>query len=311
MHTSKTTILNVLPRQVYAVLCFLYVLIALPVTVTAQKISFEDIKSECRGSSFESRVRLTVARFSVSTLDAQNKFGGELATMLSNGLQQTNCFRVLESISNANDLTGEIAFGQSGMTNGSSSPESGKMLGAQVVVTGEVTEYNEGQGGLTLGGFSVGTNKARLGFILKIVNPATREILFSESINVIGRKNGLSGLSLGRIGILGSNTQNKAFSNAIEQAILQACAVLVDNKDMIPLPEANSGVEEIVSYNSSNCSLLGSAAPPSVMIIVPEVHIQRPIPDPAGETEIIRRFIESGFKVLTRAFTTISVTQKR
>ncbi len=262
------------------------------------KISFEEIRQNCQNKPFDQRVRLTVARFSVSTPHAQGQFGGELSTMLTNALQQTSCFRVLESIKNAEDMTGELAFGASGMTSGGSSPEAGKMLGAQVVVTGEVTEYNDGKSNVSIGGLSVGSDKARVGFVLKLVNPQTRDVLFSRSINVLGKKNGFSGLKVFGLNAVGGNSQNQAVSNAVELAILEAVSVIVDNMENIPLPEANSGVATAVSYNSSNCSMLSSGNPPSVMVIIPEIHIQRKIPDPAGETEIIRKFIEAGFRVV-------------
>jgi TolB-like protein len=40
---------------------------------------------------------------------------------------------------------------------------------------------------------------------------------------------------------------------------------------------------------------------PRLMIMIPEVHIHRPIPDPAGETEMIRKFVASGFRVVDQA----------
>jgi hypothetical protein len=35
-----------------------------------------------------------------------------------------------------------------------------------------------------------------------------------------------------------------------------------------------------------------------IMVIIPEYHIQRPIPDPAGETEVTRAFIAEGFRMV-------------
>lgn len=35
-----------------------------------------------------------------------------------------------------------------------------------------------------------------------------------------------------------------------------------------------------------------------IMVVIPEYHIQRPVPDPAAETEIIRQFIQAGFKTV-------------
>lgn len=39
-------------------------------------------------------------------------------------------------------------------------------------------------------------------------------------------------------------------------------------------------------------------AKPRIMVVIPETHIARRIPDPAGETEVIRRLVEDGFRVV-------------
>ncbi len=40
---------------------------------------------------------------------------------------------------------------------------------------------------------------------------------------------------------------------------------------------------------------------PRIMVIIPEQHLTRKIPDPAGETEIIKRLLEKGFKVVDQS----------
>lgn len=35
-----------------------------------------------------------------------------------------------------------------------------------------------------------------------------------------------------------------------------------------------------------------------IMVVIPEKHIERPVPDPAGETEMIRVFLDQGFRVV-------------
>lgn len=40
---------------------------------------------------------------------------------------------------------------------------------------------------------------------------------------------------------------------------------------------------------------------PRLMVILPEFHVTRPIPDPAGETEIVRQLVEAGFKVVDQS----------
>jgi curli biogenesis system outer membrane secretion channel CsgG len=38
-----------------------------------------------------------------------------------------------------------------------------------------------------------------------------------------------------------------------------------------------------------------------IMVVIPEIHITRKIPDPAGETEIIRKLVERGFEVVDQS----------
>ncbi|MCK5681258.1 hypothetical protein KAI46_10665 [bacterium] len=40
---------------------------------------------------------------------------------------------------------------------------------------------------------------------------------------------------------------------------------------------------------------------PRIMVVIPEYHILRKVPDPAGETEIIRRFLEEGFMLVDQS----------
>lgn len=40
---------------------------------------------------------------------------------------------------------------------------------------------------------------------------------------------------------------------------------------------------------------------PRIMVILPETHISRPAPDPAGETELIRQLLEAGFKLVDQS----------
>ncbi len=202
-----------------------FALIVLPYRTQAQgnpNVTFEQVAQQCKGVSYEQRIRVTVARFSVSTRDAEREFGDELATMLSNALQEVNCFRVLESFSNMTDMTNEIALEQQGYTTGASSPQAGKMLGAQVVVTGEVTEFAQGDNSVKLLGIGGASSKAHIGFILKVLNPQTREIVFSKSIDVDGRANGVSGAQILGITVAGSRKGNVALTDAIEKGVIKA-----------------------------------------------------------------------------------------
>jgi curli biogenesis system outer membrane secretion channel CsgG len=195
------------------------------------KTSFEKVKAQCEGVALDQRVRLTVARFSVTTGNAPSEFGGNLATMLTNALFKVNCFRVLESLKNKADLEDEIDHGEGKYAKKSASPKKGKQLGAQFIVTGEITEYNSKDNAVRVGIIKVGSNKAKIGFILKVTNPETRDVIYSESINVEGKTG--SGTELGAFGInvISSGTSDPAVANACELGIIKAVEFLASKKD--------------------------------------------------------------------------------
>ena len=105
------------------------------------KLAFDSVKVMCPDIAREKRPRLTVARFSVTAPNApQDQFGDNLATMLSNALQGTNCYRILERLKDSSDMLDEQNFQHSGNV-GKGSVKKSKMLGANVIVTGEIITY--------------------------------------------------------------------------------------------------------------------------------------------------------------------------
>ncbi|RKR85779.1 hypothetical protein BDD43_6055 [Mucilaginibacter gracilis] len=95
------------------------------------KVSFENIKEECRVLPLQKRVRLTVACFNVTSdvNNPPNDFGAKLAAILTNGLQQVNCYRVLSTLKDSRDINDEIKYGQGAYTN-KNRTKKGKQLGA-------------------------------------------------------------------------------------------------------------------------------------------------------------------------------------
>jgi curli biogenesis system outer membrane secretion channel CsgG len=235
------------------------------------EITLEKVAEKCKGLAREKRVVVKVARFNVSTKSAQanSTFGDELATMLTSAIQQTNCFRVIEMNRNVGDATGEMAFSQDGFTDGSG-PQAGKMVGAQLVVTGEVTDFTEGNKSTQVGGFNFGGNTATLGFTLKLLNPQTGELLFSRDINMKGNSSGFRGMKLGGANglAIGGSTENRAVQDAVQKAIIKAVEIMSDAKDQIEMPEPMKP-KEIKRYTAQNCQMLRNGSP-KVIILVTE-----------------------------------------
>lgn len=235
------------------------------------EITIEDVKQKCQNLPRAQRVIIKVARFSVSTKAAQARstFGDELATMLTSALQQTNCFRVMETNKNLSDATSEMAFAQDGFTNGSG-PQAGQMLGAQLIVTGEITDFSEGSSSKSILGVESKSNQATVGFNLKVLNPQTGELLFSKDVNMKGHN---SGKVLDIFGVkTSSSNENRAVQDALQKAIIKAVEILADEKDNIDIPEPQKP-KEIKRYTAQNCNMLRSGSP-KVIILVTEATTQ-------------------------------------
>jgi curli biogenesis system outer membrane secretion channel CsgG len=74
--------------------------------------------------------------------DPSWKIGEGLAEMLTSELVKTGQFIVVER-QGLGDVVGEQALGQSGLVRGETVARPGQLLGAQVVVRGAVTEFEE------------------------------------------------------------------------------------------------------------------------------------------------------------------------
>ena len=287
-----------------ALLILLCFVAFVPIQLQAQKvdIDIEKIREKCSGIPFEDRVRISVTRFNTTTVKAKGEFGQELATMLESALQQVNCFRVLESFSDIGDMTEEQNMGQMGFTTAGSSPQSGQMLGAQAILTGEVTEYAAGNGKIGALGITANSNKARIGFIIKVINPQTREMLWSRSVEAEARKPGsFSGVKVLGLELAGGSKHNTAINDAMERGIIKAVQILADEKDKIPFPDPHDGMEAKTVWDPTNCTLVSEGNAPSVMFIIPERHINRWLPDPNGEVQLISNFANAGFRVIDPA----------
>lgn len=211
------------------------------------KVTYQDIVAKCDSAAvpLDQRIRLAVTRFNVTAGNAPSDIGENLGTMLENALAGMNCFRVLESKSNLDDMVQEMDGVDDGLMDAGSTARAGKMLGAQLVITGEVTEYNEGSSSIGVTVVKAGSGTVHMGFVLKVLDPQTRDILWSKSVNVDGKKSGEFAVGVGlpikevrRVDLFSSMQDNPALANALEKAVIESCSLLADNWHKIPVPES-------------------------------------------------------------------------
>lgn len=207
------------------------------------EITYESLKQKCDTLPIKERPRVSVTRFNVTTTASVPQLGENMATMLEAGLLETGCLNVLESLNNSSDMTQELDMSNSEYANKATVGKKGKMLGAQAIVTGEITEYNENNSGVGVGLVKTTSKKVHLGFILKVVNPETREIIWHKDVNVEGKSGGSFGFGVGlplvgRLNLASSVKDNPALANALNNGVLQACDMLADEMGNIPWPAA-------------------------------------------------------------------------
>ncbi|RKR85770.1 hypothetical protein BDD43_6045 [Mucilaginibacter gracilis] len=234
---------------------------------TKEGISFEQIKTQCASMSLDKRARVSVTRFNVTTrtddqtvqqnANANNRlkalstiFGGgapaqradaippilgdNLAARLTDALQSISCFRVLETLANNKDLTNEIDASDSKYSS-KKAPKAGRQLGPQIVATGEVTEYSMQSKGVNIAGVGAGKKIVKMGFILKLINAETRDVIFSRQIRAQSKASG----NVSVLGLVSTANSDPAIAAVVDDGILQAVGLMVHVRDSLNITVDN------------------------------------------------------------------------
>lgn len=152
--------------------------------------------------------------------------GKDLAGLLSNELAATNEFRVVER-QKMDAIIQEQNLMASGRAKLSNAAQMGKLFGAQYLVMGTVSSYEEeaksSGSGLSFGGISVGGKSAQayVAVDIRVVDTTTGEITFVRTIEG-NSKSGGSNMNFSKFGASGGfqNEDNKPAGKAIRAAII-------------------------------------------------------------------------------------------
>lgn len=153
--------------------------------------------------------------------------GWELSGMLSNELASTGAFRVVER-SQLGSVLQEQDLAASGRVRQGTGAATGELTGAQYLVMGTVTAYEENTastgGGVSFRGISVGgkRSEAYLAVDLRVIDTTSGEVAFSRTVE--GRTSG-GGVNVGvyRGGFGGAlaNERNTPAGKAIRAALVE------------------------------------------------------------------------------------------
>ncbi len=272
----------------------------------------EEVPKYCTGIDRADRTSISVSEFTFSAMGANRDAGIGLKKMLSNALVECGCFRVVER-AQLKSAFSEQELALSGSVRRGTGARTGQITGAQVTILADVTEFKENESGFGLGGFTrklgiggVAKTTAHVGIVLQIMDTETSEILVSKSIDHKKSSVGAAaGTGIASVLLGGAFYKSQAMEDAIEEALIEMVGYVASEKSL--LPEGNGdaalqadayGIGGGITVKASECGLLRGSTKPKVMVVIPEFHIKRVIPDPAGETEIIRKLKSFGYDVV-------------
>ncbi len=131
-------------------------------------------------TAFENKVRMP-------WWDPSWKIGEGLAEMLTTELVATGRFAVVERQA-VGDVVGEQALGQSGLVRRETTPSTGQMLGAQYLVRGAITEFEEqasgGGAGVQgrYGGVDARVSNGHVGLDIRLVDTSSGQVIASQHV---------------------------------------------------------------------------------------------------------------------------------
>ncbi len=153
--------------------------------------------------------------------------GRELSDMLSNELLGTGVFKVVERKKLDAVLT-EQDLGASGRVSRNTAAKMGKVTGAQYLITGSVSNFEESGskgGGLSFKGISIGGKKktASLGIDIRVINATTGEIEYARTVEATSKSGGMSlGLYRGGFGGNLGGEKKTPVGKAIRAVLIEA-----------------------------------------------------------------------------------------
>jgi curli biogenesis system outer membrane secretion channel CsgG len=152
--------------------------------------------------------------------------GWELAGMLSNELAATGAFRIVER-SKLESVMEEQNLAASGRVKSGTGARIGQLTGAQYLVMGTVTAYEEDVastgGGISFKGISLGGKKenAYLAVDIRVVNTETGEVDYVRTIEGNAKGGGMSvGISRGGFGGALASEKSTPAGKAIRAAVV-------------------------------------------------------------------------------------------
>ena len=167
--------------------------------------------------------------------------GEAIAAQMGTALLSTDCFILADRMA-LSDVLREQELGLAGVTGQESRPQAGRLVGAQILIKGEITEFETGKkgGGTTLGfgfkkiplGIRLGRNKnvAHIAIDLRLIDASTGEVLFSETITSEAKTSGTAvGFDYRNVSLGNDQYSKTPMGQAVRETVVEAAGYIVQH----------------------------------------------------------------------------------
>jgi curli biogenesis system outer membrane secretion channel CsgG len=170
----------------------------------------------------------------------QVELGSGMADQLTDALMQSGQFTVMERAA-LNEVVSEQDLANSGRVQKSQSAQTGKLVSAQILVKGTVTEFAENSAGSSSGigiggiGISNKRSEAHVGLIIRLIDTTTGEVLASQRVEGKATAGGVGfGVNAGLVQFGSSGFSKTPLGKAMQETIDNAVAVIAAKLKGVP-----------------------------------------------------------------------------
>ena len=213
-------------RRTFTTLTFL----AVTAAVCIQTVSAATLKKIVAVSRFENK---TAWRGQVSLDDG-------MADQLTDALMHSGQFVVVER-QTLGDVVAEQDLANSGRAQKSQSAQTGKLVNAQILVKGTVTEFEQNStgsaSGVGFGGFNIGNKRdeAHVGLIIRLIDTTTGEVLASERVEGKAASGGVKfGMDVAGVQFGTAGFSKTPLGKAVQEAIDNCVNIIATKLKNVP-----------------------------------------------------------------------------
>ncbi|MDD5071090.1 MAG: CsgG/HfaB family protein [Candidatus Omnitrophica bacterium] len=188
-----------------------------------------------------------------SGLGSYINLGDDFSAQLTDSLIQSGAFIVL-SRTELSSIVGEQDLSASGRTAVSQTAQIGKIIPAQILIKGNITEFDKnkesGGQGLTISGVTIGAKKsnAHIAVILQIIDSTTGEVIDSKRIEGDAQDSGFAIGYEGSWSIGSSSFKKTPLGKATQIAIDRAVVYIADKLSSVPWQGRVVTVKDSIVY---------------------------------------------------------------